>query len=326
MLAILLTLFVAAPAAAQDEPAFEDLIADAKTAFDAEEYQKAIDLLLYAHRIQPNPRLLINVAKSYEKMDDCKSALVYYNAYLREPEVEDALLDVAEKAVDDANCPEYDRTTAGRLIIKSEPRGATILVDGKNVGVTPFEVAGLENGNHKIRLELDGYEPFETNVSLSYNTDGNVSTKLVEKKAEPVVTTPDPDPTPDPVVTEPADEGVNPMIYVAGGIAAVGVGLLAFGAVQDLVVIPGIDDDRAQFPVGSQDYQNLTDDRASAANLALIGYIGGSLLALGGGGWLVYMLFFDKPAEKPTVDIGPGVDLRPVVRHDGGGFILEGRF
>ncbi len=325
-MAILLAIFVSAPAFAQDEPTFQELIGDAKTAFEAEDYQKAIDLLLYAHRVQPNARLLINVAKSYEKMDQCASALVYYKAYLREDSTEDSLVDVATDAVDGAgDCDGYDESMSGRLIIKSTPRGAKIAVDGKEVGVTPFEVAGLNAGAHTVTLTLEGYDPYEEAVDLKPNADANVAASLKEKTEE-VVTTPDPNPDPDPIVKK-KDEGMNPMVYVAGGIAAVGVGLFVYGLIQDVSVIPGIDDERSQYAVDSQEYADLTDDRSSAATMALVGYIGGSLLALGGGGWLVYMLFLDQPEEaRPVVDLGNGVDLRPVIRHDGAGVILEGRF
>lgn len=310
---------------AQDEPSFEQLIGDAKTAFDAEEYQKAIDLLLYAHRVQPNSRLLINVAKSYEKMDDCALALVYYRAYLRESDTEDSLVDIAEDAMDDADsCGAYDPSMAGRLIVTSKPLDATIAIDGKEVGKTPFEIPGLESGTHTVSVTLDGYEPFEESVNLASNADATVNAALAEEKEEVVAVAPTPEPDPITVEKKP---GTDPMIFVAGGITAVGVGLLGMGMYMDLSAIPATDDERSQYAVGSQDYQDLTDQRAGQANLALVGYIGGSLLAVGGGAWLVYMLFLDQPAEAaPMVELGEGIDLRPVVRHDGGGFILEGSF
>lgn len=323
-MAILLTMLITSTAVAQEEPTFEELIGDAKTAYDAEDYQKAIDLLLYAHRVQPNARLLINVAKSYERMDECAPALVYYRAYLREDDTEDNLIEVAENAVADADmCPAFDPSMAGRLIIKSNPLDAKISVDGQEVGTTPFEIPGLEAGDHEVVLTLDGYEPFETTVTMRSDSDETVSTTLVEEKPEPVVTAPEPTPDPDPVVKE--KPGLDPMVYVAGGVTAVGVGLLVMGLVMDLSAIPATDDERDQAATQAE-YDRLTDQRNNQANLALIGYVGGSLLAIGGGAWLAYMLFLDEPADGASVELGEGVDLRPVVRHDGGGVILEGRF
>ncbi|MBK7861514.1 MAG: PEGA domain-containing protein [Archangiaceae bacterium] len=49
---------------------------------------------------------------------------------------------------------------ARALLITSEPAGATILIEGKAIGVTPW--AGDNRWGGKVRLELrrDGYEPF----------------------------------------------------------------------------------------------------------------------------------------------------------------------
>jgi hypothetical protein len=49
------------------------------------------------------------------------------------------------------------------LRIDSSPRGAEVVVDGEFVGYTPASY-GTRPGRHDVRLTLDGYEPFETNV------------------------------------------------------------------------------------------------------------------------------------------------------------------
>jgi len=53
------------------------------------------------------------------------------------------------------------------LAISSNPSGATVTVDGQPTGKTPV-IAKLGRGDtHKIRIELPGYEPYETAVTKS---------------------------------------------------------------------------------------------------------------------------------------------------------------
>jgi hypothetical protein len=53
------------------------------------------------------------------------------------------------------------------LAISSNPSGAMVTVDGVQLGNTPI-VAHLKRGDtHKIRIELRGYEPYETALTKS---------------------------------------------------------------------------------------------------------------------------------------------------------------
>jgi len=47
--------------------------------------------------------------------------------------------------------------STGSLIVKTEPDGATVYIDGKNYGVTPLEITDLEIGEHEMVISKDGY-------------------------------------------------------------------------------------------------------------------------------------------------------------------------
>jgi hypothetical protein len=55
----------------------------------------------------------------------------------------------------------------GRLLIRSEPAGATVIVDGREYGVTPAIVRGLERGVHRVRVVREGYVPDERSVAVT---------------------------------------------------------------------------------------------------------------------------------------------------------------
>jgi hypothetical protein len=49
----------------------------------------------------------------------------------------------------------------GEVMVYSSPAGASILIDGNYVGITPGKVTGIPAGNHILRLSLSGYHDYE---------------------------------------------------------------------------------------------------------------------------------------------------------------------
>jgi hypothetical protein len=72
------------------------------------------------------------------------------------------------------------RVIYGTLDIRSQPAGARAYVNDQYVGLTPVRYGAAE-GSHEVRLELGGYEPFRTQVSLRGG-----ATELVEVGLSPV--------------------------------------------------------------------------------------------------------------------------------------------
>lgn len=312
----------AAAQTAPEEMEFEDLITEAQTAYKDEDYGRAIELLLAADRRQPNARLLLNVAKSHEKAGDCVEALAYYRAFIRDPGAEENLVPTAEKMFDKAakDCDGWDDLLAGRLQISSTPSGATVSVDGEEVGTTPMEVVALMEGPRKVRVTLEGYEPAEETVDLKPDADATVELTLEEEPEEVVVAEPvEPPPEPEP---EP-DTGPSPVIHyaIAGGIGALGAGLFTVGALTDSSLPGKYDEPRREDDITPDEFDQLTEERKAASTRALIFYISGSALLAGGVGYAIYTAV--SSSEKETA---PQLTIAPSVAADGVGVVLSGDF
>ena len=70
----------------------------------------------------------------------------------------------------------------GTLSLKSSPLGATVTIDGKELGTTPEDFAGLLIGKHKITVSKSGYKSVSVDVEIKEGETTEQSVKL-EKNA-----------------------------------------------------------------------------------------------------------------------------------------------
>jgi hypothetical protein len=82
-----------------------------------------------------------------------------------------------------ASAPSSPATaTAGRytgsLVIDSRPPGATVYIDGKQVGTTPLKLSAIEVGSHAVRLDHDGYNRWTSAVRIVAGEEMKVTASL----------------------------------------------------------------------------------------------------------------------------------------------------
>ena len=62
-------------------------------------------------------------------------------------------------------CSTVLNTTTQELEIKTTPPNAKITIDGKRFGLTP-QIVNIDRGsNHVVKIELNGYETYETQIT-----------------------------------------------------------------------------------------------------------------------------------------------------------------
>nr|VFJ61661.1 MAG: Formylglycine-generating enzyme, required for sulfatase activity, contains SUMF1/FGE domain [Candidatus Kentron sp. FW] len=66
----------------------------------------------------------------------------------------------------------------GKLIVRSNVSGDTVFIDGKAVGATGPAAHILSPGEHEIRVEKEGFEPFETMITLSAGKEETIRARL----------------------------------------------------------------------------------------------------------------------------------------------------
>jgi hypothetical protein len=137
----------------------------------------------------------------------------------------------------------------GTLQVTSEPAGARVVIAGRELGRTPFSREAFE-GPLEVSLELEGYEPYKTAVSVGRAEPTRIVATLQrsrpqEQASPPLVLTPIPPP--------PAPSHRPRWRLIVGG-ATLGAGLLLGGFGISALAVSGQCIDPAVMPAQLCDY------------------------------------------------------------------------
>jgi len=227
---------VPAPPAPQTEPAAStaaDLEAESAyrrglAAYARGRYVEAIELFRTADRLRPSAALSFNVASAYERLHDIPAALEMYRDYLRRsPGGDEADTRRRIEALE----AQLARRGVQQLTIRSAPAGATVLVDGKAVGVTPW-TREIAPGEHSLGVRRAGFTGIDAKVTLPADRAVELSYALlpIPPLVADIVPVPPPGPPPAPPTTMQDDHGrgsARPWATV--GVITLGAGGLLLG-------------------------------------------------------------------------------------------------
>ena len=75
------------------------------------------------------------------------------------------------------------QSSAGLVSVLSRPSGATVLLDGEPVGLTPLALEGVESGEHTVQLKKKGYASVFRRIDTSDGSKGEVEARLPKSGA-----------------------------------------------------------------------------------------------------------------------------------------------
>jgi hypothetical protein len=73
----------------------------------------------------------------------------------------------------------------GSLSVSTTPQGAQVFIDGVVRGMTPATIPGLSAGQHTVLLKMDGYQEFNTTVSIPDGRTAEFNTALAKTQKSP---------------------------------------------------------------------------------------------------------------------------------------------
>ncbi len=70
-----------------------------------------------------------------------------------------------------AGCASIVNGTRQKVSFSSDPPGASVIVDGTEMGTTPTEVALARDQKHSVRIEKAGYVAYESALSTTFHDE-----------------------------------------------------------------------------------------------------------------------------------------------------------
>jgi tetratricopeptide (TPR) repeat protein len=203
-----------------------ELFLQGVAAYRAGKYYEAVEIFLQTQRIYPDTQLCFNVARAYENLGNVGAALRYYRDYLRQADRPSDGDEVRERVR--RLSQQLAQRGVQQLSVLSQPEGATVLLDGRPVGITPW-TGETYPGKHRLALTLDSHAAQEQIVELDAYAARDVSLVLVPQpralpKAPPPL-----------VLIKPRPPGVTlaTLVTLGTGIALLGTAIVAEAASKD---------------------------------------------------------------------------------------------
>ncbi len=149
-------------------------------AFMEENYLGALQSFEDSYRLVPKASVLYNIGMCQKALFKMAEALSTFKKYLKE-EGED--ISIAKRKTVEAAILEITKMV-GVAVISEAPEGADVLLNGKYLGNTPLiDSIVLNPGRHTIRIQKEGLEPLEIEVTAVSGAELTLRAVLEPPKA-----------------------------------------------------------------------------------------------------------------------------------------------
>ncbi len=266
-----LSLLLASPAWAEGAPPCHDeskacggkLFDSGVKAFQAGEYDTALERFRAAYAIAKLPVVTFNLALVEDKLDKYEDALVHLDEVIADPATAKATREKAQS--------ERDRISRSLATIAVELAGAqdiVVEVDGKSFPLKGGAVR-VGSGRHSIRVVADGSERLSRSIEVS---PGERLVLHLERTRELVVESSNDKPFTEPADTDKKSQGVSPTwFYVAAGATVVLAGVTVWSGLDTVSAKNKLDDDRPSLTIAEeQDRIDAGHSKETRTNVLLV--------------------------------------------------------
>lgn len=258
---------------------------DGKLLFGDGDASGAIAKFRRAHELSKDARLLWNMAVCEKELRHYASAARLVGDYLAE-----AKNLSAESRSNAEQTREALRGFYSELTLAGVPAGARVTVDGLSAGTAPFRgPLPIDLGRRRVRVELEGFEPFERQIDVPGATPITLPVELVKLRNTSTLSV--------------ASTGARDVISVDGKVVASGhwQGTLPQGPHAVRVTAPGKKPYEAQLELlanSSKSLQVALEDERKG--VPLWAWVAGGAAVAAGAGIGGYFLFRADERERET--------------------------
>lgn len=290
----------APPPSPEQRAAAETSLAQGEAAYKAGDYAAAVAHFQQANALVPSPIAQYWLATSLDLQGNPTSAIAAFEALFADPTHTTLPPEQLEPARTRLSVLKQLPAT---VALEVQPADVELLVDGiPQPGTSPFSVK-IAPGTHKIRLQREGYEPLETELTVG----------PAEALADSIQLQPLPQAAPPPTAAPiavapppPAEPRSNIPAYVTLGVAGAGAVVGTLFGIQAL---------SAKDTFDSEPTASHADDVERNALIADMAF--GVAFTLGITG--VVLLTTDEPPETARAEPKPSLAVAPYATPSGAG-------
>jgi hypothetical protein len=146
--------------------------------FKEENYKMALAEFVKSYELKANWKLKLNIGICYYNLNRFVQAKQVLNEYIEEGGSELA----ADKQAKAEDLLDQIAKVIAEVKVEANVSGAVVFIDDKEVATTPMDKAvTLEAGLYSLRVEADGYKPYEKDISLAGGDQKVLDISLVKK-------------------------------------------------------------------------------------------------------------------------------------------------
>jgi hypothetical protein len=153
-------------------------------------HQHALAKFGHAYEASKDPRILFNLSAEFAAIGRHIEARDTMRQFKQQAAAA-ALLTPQDQVEADRFIGAFD-SLIGRMRIEVDQPGATVSLDGRELGATPLPDVDAEEGEHEVRVTLDGYRDWTSKVAVRGNGAETQVTATLTKRAGRLVIKPNP--------------------------------------------------------------------------------------------------------------------------------------
>lgn len=285
------------PAQADDLKRAESHFRRAVKLYEERAYEEALVEFERAYEISPQYPVLFNIAQVHYQLNEYAEAMRAFRRYLKEGgrDIPEERRRYVRRELREL------RERVGTLEVTTSVPGARVLVDEKEVGVTPLEPITVDIGRHVVRVELEGHWPVTRRVELSSGAKAQLDLTLTP------LAVPEPPPSEELTTISPAPAPLARRTRALWALGSASVALAVGASTSFAVAFAGNRDLDAELERLPPDGRSVQDKRDQVRRAALASDILGACTVAAVAGFIVTLVRgprADTDADISTARMG----------------------
>jgi hypothetical protein len=143
----------------------KDSFESASAFYKTGEYEKALENFKLAYSLTLEPSILFNIGQCQRQLNQFNEAIKAYKTFLRESP-QDPLVENANARIKELEEELNRLKLLGSIQVFTNPDGARVFIDDKDVGTAPIQAKNINSGEHTISVKQEGFYPYELRFEL----------------------------------------------------------------------------------------------------------------------------------------------------------------